>query len=228
MKFMSIGSRVTGLVAATAFTAAVMAPATPASAHPHVWIYAKSDVVLNDKGEVTAVDIEWEFDEFYSLTAVEGMDTDGNGSYESSELQPLATENIDSLKDFGYFTVISAGGEAVELGTVTEYQSTFKEGRLSMIFRVPLAAPLDPKAAPVTYKIYDPSFYIAIEYVADNPVTALGDLPEGCALKVLQPAGDSDEAPVSEQSFVELLQTQDLGAIYSETVSIDCTSDPAS
>ena len=36
------------------------------------------------------------------------------------------------------------------------------------------------------------------------------------------------ETEQSPQFYVQLLQTQDLGAIYSETVSIDCTSDPAS
>lgn len=199
-----------------------------AGAHPHVWISAHTDVVFDEQGMITAVDIQWEFDEFYSLTAVEGLDADGNGSYEASELRPLAEENITSLQEYGYFVVVRSGADKVALGTVTEFESTFRDGRLNLVFRVPLANAIDPKAAAFRYSTYDPSFYIAIELAAKNALGAIGTVPEGCTLKVLAPEADTDDAPQSEQSFLDLLQTQDLGSIYAESISVDCAAKRAS
>lgn len=215
-------------VAALALAVASLALAGPVQAHPHVWIYANSDVVLNEQGHLVAIDVIWEFDEFYSLTAVEGMDADGNGNYESSELQPLAAENIKALEDFAYFTEISSGGNIVKPAKVTEFQSTFKEGRLSMIFRIPLASPLDPKAAQVSYRMFDPSFFIAIEYQAKNPVAAMGELPEGCEVKVIAASAESDAEPQSEEDFIDMLQNEGMGGMYAETATIDCSGKPAS
>ncbi len=221
-------SRIRKALASLAIAVMFTLPLAPANAHPHVWIYANSDVVLDEDGKLVAIDIIWEFDEFYSLTAVEGMDADGNGSYESSELQPLAAENIKALEEYTYFTEITVGGAIVKPAAVTEFQSTFKEGRLSMIFRVPLTAALDPKAAQISYRMYDPSFFIAIEYQAKNPVAAIGELPEGCAVRVIAASADSDTEPQSEEEFVDMLQNEGMGGMYAETATIDCSGKPAS
>ncbi len=223
-RFYLVRTVLASLAVATAF----VAPPAPAQAHPHVWIYANTDVVLDEDGKLVAIDIIWEFDEFYSLTAVEGMDADGNGSYESTELQPLATENIKALEEYTYFTEISVGGTVVKPAKVTEYQSTFKEGRLSMIFRVPLTEALDPKAAQISYRMYDPSFFIAIEYQPKNPVAAIGELPEGCAVRVIGASADTDAEPQSEEAFVDMLQNEGMGGMYAETATIDCSDKPAS
>lgn len=217
------------ILAALTIAAATTIQTTPAHAHPHVWIISHSDVVFDDKGQITAINIEWEFDEFYSMTAVEGLDTNGNGVYEPEELLPLAGENIKALKDFDYFTKISAGSETVPLSEVTEFHSTFKDSRMTLYFQVPLAVALDPRKIKVDYKVYDPSFYIAIEYASKDAVKAIGAIPKGCTVAVRAADADRDDAAsLSEDFFANLLQTQDFGAIYAETVGVDCKSKRAS
>lgn len=215
-------------LSAVAAAALLAAETMPARAHPHVWISATTDVVFNEDGKVIAIDISWEFDEFYSLTAVEGMDTDGNGAYESSELEPLARENITALEDFGYFTEIINGSETVKPAKVEEFQSTFKDGLLSLVFRVPLPTPLDPKKAAVSYRMFDPSFFIAIEYAPSNPVGTIGTLPAGCSVKVIPADGDSDDVPFTEEDFANTVRDQGLGGLYAETASIECSGKPES
>lgn len=39
--------------------------AGPASAHPHVFIDAKADVVFDDQGRITAIRNVWRFDDAY-------------------------------------------------------------------------------------------------------------------------------------------------------------------
>ena len=38
--------------------------------------------------------------------AIQGLDTDGDGAYSKEELEPLAKVNVESLKEFGYFTFV--------------------------------------------------------------------------------------------------------------------------
>src|SRR5690606_18335720 len=125
----------------------------PATAHPHVWIEARSDAVFDAEGRLEAINVEWRFDEFYSTTAVEGLDKDGSGQYEAEELQPLARENLESLRDYRFFTQVTAGGAPVNFGDVTEYGSFFKDGQLTMYFTLPLAKPVDPTASQVEYSL---------------------------------------------------------------------------
>ena len=76
------------------------AAATPAQAHPHVWIQMQSDVVFNDKGLISAVNVSWTFDDAYAQLALEGLDKNGDGVYDPAELEPLTRENLDSLTDY--------------------------------------------------------------------------------------------------------------------------------
>ena len=70
-----------------------------AQAHPHVWVSMRSDIVFTDDGLIKGVNIEWVFDDNYTQMAIDGLDTDGDGVYSQTELDPLTKENINSLKD---------------------------------------------------------------------------------------------------------------------------------
>ena len=84
-----------------------------AAAHPHVWIEIRSDVIFNDEGKITGINLIWSFDDGYTQVALEGLDTNGDGVYSQQELDPLTKENIASLKDYEYFTVMRVNGEKV-------------------------------------------------------------------------------------------------------------------
>src|SRR5215213_8527449 len=45
-----------------------------ASAHPHVWVTVKSELVYAPDGTLTAVRHHWTFDEMFSTFATQGMD----------------------------------------------------------------------------------------------------------------------------------------------------------
>ena len=55
--------------------------------------------------------IIWTFDEFYTAMALQGLDTDGDGKYSAEELKPLAEVNVNSLKEFDYFTYLHLAGD---------------------------------------------------------------------------------------------------------------------
>ena len=47
--------------------------------------------------------------------AIQGLDADGDGVYSKEELEPLAKVNVESLKEFGYFTFVRIGNDEKSL-----------------------------------------------------------------------------------------------------------------
>src|SRR4051812_28809663 len=83
---------------------AALACASPALAHPHVWVTAKAEILYAPGGKVTAIRHAWTFDPAYSSYVTQGLDKNGDGKLSPDELQDLAKENAESLVDFDYFT----------------------------------------------------------------------------------------------------------------------------
>ena len=132
-------------VNAAALAATLLLPASSANAHPHVWITMRSDVVFNDKAQVAGIAIEWTFDDGYTQMALDGLDTNGDGVYSQSELDPLTQENLKSLKDYNYFVVPRVDGKVVAINDPTEYGQIYSNGKLELHFTVPLVTPVDPR-----------------------------------------------------------------------------------
>jgi ABC-type uncharacterized transport system substrate-binding protein len=212
-------------------TAAVLAmgvgASVPAQAHPHVWIEMRSDVVFNEQGMIQGLNVIWTFDDNYTQMALDGLDTNGDGVYSQSEIEPLTKENINSLKDYGFFTVMRFNGEKQEIGEVTEFGQIWSNDKLQLHFQVPMKAPVDPTKGEFVAKVYDPDFFIAIDYVKDDPVTVIGNMPKSCQL-VVKPVPTDAEI----ESTRSMLSTkgpdwkpennEDFGALFAQPVTIAC------
>lgn len=209
------------ILAALAGAVLAGAAAGAARAHPHVWIDARSEVIFDDRQRIAALRVSWRFDEFYSLFAIEGLDSDGDGTLSEAELRPLAELNVTSLQAYRYFTYIVADGAELPYGPVSEYASRFEDGILSLEFVIPLEKPIDPRSAQVSFKSYDPTFYIAVEPVLDDPVRFAGAPPVGCRA-VVQEGQNGETLNLSEADFLDPAKTESLGALYATTIAIVC------
>lgn len=196
-------------------------------AHPHIWIEMRSDVVFNGQGQIEAVNLTWTFDDAYAQLALEGLDTNGDGVYSQSELDPLTKDNITTLKDYDYFTVMRVNGAKQALGDVTDYGQIWSNDKLEMHLQVPLKTPVDPTRGQFSFKVYDPDFFIAIDYARDEPVTVIGNMPAQCKL-VVKPVPTDAEL---EQTRAMLStkgtdwkpeNNEDFGAMFAQPVLIQC------
>ncbi|HSM43062.1 MAG TPA: DUF1007 family protein [Afifellaceae bacterium] len=160
--------------------AALIAP--PAAAHPHVWIDSASEILFDASGRITAIRHHWRFDEAFSAYAIQGLDTDGDGTYSKAELDPLAEVNVTSLSEFAFFTFMAIGEKDVAFSEPRDYWLDLADGFLTLHFTLPLTEPVKPDAAAVL-EVYDPEYFVAFELPSTEAVR-LVDAPAGCGLTV--------------------------------------------
>jgi ABC-type uncharacterized transport system substrate-binding protein len=165
--------------------AASLAAAAPALAHPHVWVTATSEIVYGPDGSITGIRHHWVFDDMFSAFAVQGLQGKEKGKFSRAELAPLAKVNIDSLKEFAYFTYVTVDGKKQPLaGPAPDYWLDYKDAILTLNFTLPLQQPV--KAKEVTVEIYDPTYFIDFELAKPTPVH-LVNAPGQCQLAVQWP-----------------------------------------
>ena len=87
--------------------------AAPAHAHPHVWVTMHTELVYAPDGSITGMRHAWSFDDMFSTFATQGLESKEKGKFTREELAPLAKVNVESLKEFDYFTYATADGKKV-------------------------------------------------------------------------------------------------------------------
>ena len=184
--------------------------ATPALAHPHVWVTVEATVLYDAKQQVSALEERWSFDKAYSEYALEGLEKDAAGNYTPAAYVDLAKENMESLKDYNYFTEVYAEGTRVDLGSPEGAVVTRDEKAiLHLTYKLPLKQPINVGTLKFSFLIYDPDFYIAFTFAERDPVRLSKGAPSGCAPKLEPPTGD----PTKSKTW---------GGAYAATIVVAC------
>jgi len=155
---------------------------TGASAHPHVLVDAASEIVFDEKGRIVAVRHHWRFDEAFSAFAVQGLDSDGDGTYTREELAPLAQINVESLSEFEFFTFLSAGDYEAGFSDPRDYWLETDNRFLTLHFTLPVSRAL-ASTGPVTLEVFDPEYFVAFSLPSKEAVRLI-NAPKGCSLSV--------------------------------------------
>ena len=130
-----------------ALLATFIGSTAPASAHPHVWVIAASELIYAADGSISGVRHAWTFDDMFSTYALQGIETKTKGVYTREELAPLAQTNVESLKEFGFFTFAKADGKKEKFLEPVDYFLEHKDGALVLHFTLPFKTPFKTKAA---------------------------------------------------------------------------------
>jgi nickel/cobalt exporter len=173
------------------FLLAMLGLSAPAAAHPHVFVTVRAELMFDEAGRMKAIGNVWQFDPAFSAFAVEGLDLDGDGKLGDAELAPLAKVNVESLAEFGYFTFLSVDGGEKAFAPPTEYWLEHDGDRLTLFYTLPLATPV-PVGADTRLEIFDPEYFVAFEFVPDNPLTLAG-APAGCTATYHPPQGVDEQ-----------------------------------
>jgi ABC-type uncharacterized transport system substrate-binding protein len=170
---------------------ASLATATLAEAHPHVFVDARSEIVFDSEGRISAVRQIWQFDEAFTAYAIQGLDADEDGELTDAELAPLAKVNVDSLQEFDFFTFLAVDKQSYSFAPPDEYWLEFYGGRLTLFYTLPLETPA-AVGSKTTLEVFDPEYFVAFAFVEDGPAN-LVDAPAGCQA-VYRPPKELDDA----------------------------------
>ncbi|TFV46659.1 DUF1007 family protein [Bradyrhizobium niftali] len=207
--------RLFGLLLAAGLTLA----AGVASAHPHVWITATSELLYAADGSITGVRHAWTFDDMFSAYAVQGLESKTKGAYTREELGPLAQTNVESLKEYAYFTFARADGKKERFQEPVDYFLDYKDTVLTLHFTLPLKNPVKPKQ--LVLEVFDRSFFIDFQMAKDNPVKLVG-APAGCQMKLDRPSdGTATAQKLNEQTFMSGENTN-FGMMFANKITVDC------
>ncbi|HEY5215992.1 MAG TPA: DUF1007 family protein [Pseudolabrys sp.] len=158
--------------------------ALPARAHPHVWVTMKSEVLYAPDGTVTGIRHAWAFDDMFSVFATQGLESKEKGQFTREELAPLAKVNIESLKEYDYFTYATADGKKTEMtDPLPDYWLDFKDSVLTLNFTIPFKTPV--KAKELKVDIYDPTIFVDFSFDKKSPVKLVGTTQ--CKLDIALP-----------------------------------------
>lgn len=193
---MSLGSiwrRVIGVVSV------LLALATPALAHPHIFIDAKVSVEFDGNGAVAGLRHEWTFDSAFSAWMVQGLDTNGDRETSPEEMQGLADENMVGLADYGFYTYAGEGDALMTFTPRGDQRMVYQDGRVTLTYSADAVVPV-PISGRFELAVYDPEYYVAISFADVSDVT-LENAPASCAA-ALEPPKPMD--PEVEQRLYAL------------------------
>ncbi|MDA9407552.1 DUF1007 family protein [Bradyrhizobium sp. CCBAU 45384] len=199
----------------------------PASAHPHVWITASSELLYAEDGSITGVRHAWTFDDAFSANAVQGLQEKSKGTYTREELAPLAKTQVESLKHNAYFTFLSVR-ERLPFAEPVDYFFDYEDDHLTLHFTLPLQTPV--KAKTVRLAIYDRSFFIDFRLAKEHPLKLVG-APAGCEIwlghswQARSIGNDRDRELVqeaSEDTFREGGANAAVGLLFLVPILVEC------
>jgi ABC-type uncharacterized transport system substrate-binding protein len=195
-----------------------------ASAHPHVWVTMKSEIVYAPDGAITGIRHAWTFDDMFSAYATQGIEAKKRGEFTREELAPLAEVNVTSLKEYDFFTNELADGNKLDFGDppagyYLEFNS--KDTQLTLHFTLPLKAPV--KAKDVSFEIYDREFFVDFSFAKKDPAKLAG-APAKCKLTVGRPAemGSALSQRLSQLGPNQRDPTLTIGAEYANKIAVKC------
>lgn len=193
-----------------------------ASAHPHAWIDVETALRFDDARRVDAVSLSWTFDPVYSAILLEEMRHLTPGGEDSERLQALGDQMMKNIGNFGYLTHFSQGSDTFSGGTAEAVElSVGERGRLRLRFELLLEQPRPIHEQPLTYRVYDPVYYIDMSHGSADAVD-VRDAGRPCRVAVA--ASEPDAAQIARASEVDAgsSEAEGLGRHFAERVSILC------
>jgi ABC-type uncharacterized transport system substrate-binding protein len=192
-----------------------------ANAHPHVWVTFHSEVMYAADGTMTGVRHAWTFDDVFSAYALQGIAHAKKGQYTREELASLAQTNVNSLKEYAYFTYARADGKKLAFTDAVDYWLEYKNSALTLHFTLPLKVTAAAKA--MSIEIYDPTIFVDFEFAKDKPVSLSGAPPQ-CQMSFDLPhqPTPAEQARLSQLDNAPLDALSSYGETFANKISVKC------
>ena len=192
-----------------------------ADAHPHVWVTLHSEFLYTPDGSLSGIRHAWRFDDMFSAYALQGIPHARKGQYTRDELASLAKLNIESLREYGYFTFARADGKKLKFSEPVDYWLEYANPALVLHFTLPLKAPASAKAMQV--EVYDPTIFVDFEFAKEIPASLSGAPPQ-CVLTVDLPHQPTaaEQMRLSQLDATPLDASSPFAEIFANKMLVKC------
>ena len=171
-----------------------MLAAAEARANPDVWVETTLTVAFDDQ-RVSGLAFSWTFDRFYSAHTIQTYDLDGDGTLNSLEVRNLRAETFDPLSPEDYFVHIWSGEKKQQVRNVDRFAARIEQARLVYEFSVGLTLPLDPRAEPVTFSLFDREILVDFSFSESPFLLVSGEMTPGCKFRIARGKGAQSGHP---------------------------------
>jgi ABC-type uncharacterized transport system substrate-binding protein len=141
-----------------------------AYAHPHVFIVQRLNVVFDEKG-LAGIKVCWKFDDMFTSMIAEDHDLNRNGKFEPSEVQKVKEKAFSFISKYNYFTFIKIDNVPFQVKFVRDFNAILENRKLVYEFLIPCHVTATNQVKKVTVASYDPTYYTAIYFARQKPVT---------------------------------------------------------
>ena len=148
----------------------IMIPAQEAQAHPHVFIVQRLDVVFDDKG-LAGIRVRWKFDDMFASMIAEDNDINRNGKFETNEIQTVKEKAFSFISEYNYFIFIKIDNTPFEVKFIRDFNAILENKKLVYKFLIPCHVTATNHFKKVTVASYDPTYYTAIYFTQNKPVS---------------------------------------------------------
>lgn len=152
--------------------------ASPALAHPHIWIDSQYQAVV-DTPTITTLQATWSWDLFTSVSLLEAYDDNGDGKFTGKEKTALL-EGLGNLKKDDYFVHLKVDDKVLKPESVEIGNFGFKNQMLWMTLTVTLPTPINLEKSTLSMAFGDPEYYFAMVPLEVGLLSLSGALAETC------------------------------------------------
>lgn len=140
-------------------------------AHPHLAITSRCTIHW-DKDCICGIELEWDFDKYFSADIVQGYDLDSNGIFDEAELKEIYQFAFSNLEKYHYFTFFRKGSDRFTPEKVENFNAWYKDRVVTYSFFLPLD---NFVGNTLHIAVYDYSFFCQVRYNEENPVSLYFD-----------------------------------------------------
>ncbi|MEM7599056.1 MAG: DUF1007 family protein [Pseudomonadota bacterium] len=205
--------------------AGLLLVATPAVAHPHVFIDGGVDFQFAEDETLTALKVTWLYDEFETLylLASNNLSLNAEGGLDEADRLTLEQKFSEWPEDFDGSAHLMHDGAPVALAWPSDPEVQLIDGRIQAVFTRALEAPMTLIGSSTELAFYESTYFFAFK------VTNIPQLMGGsgaCVADVIPFKPDPNDASVLTKlamlSREETPDDENVGLLFADRIALKC------
>ena len=195
----------------------------PVFAHPHSWIEMKTHIEGHD-GMITGFQMEWSFDAMTSAFMFE--DKDHSPGQLQKALDDLTVSVMKNIKKEHYFTHFYDGSNSLDFKPAINGRFSRNRARLVLTFDLPLLNPQALTKESLKLLIYEPSYYVDMNWPATSSITLSEELSGRCKTELIEPNPTAQQMRYAFTLPANATPDNSLGELFTQHIRLYCSTEP--